>query len=515
MEQLISLFTQLYGVQPSIQLLKGEGSNRKYYRLTTSETIPNTSLIGVIGESKEENHTFISLANHFSKIGLNTPKVECASADEMCYLQEDLGDLSLFNAIKPCIDAHNFDDDAICLLEKAIEKLADFQFNAAKGLDFSVCYPIPSMDRTSILWDLNYFKYCFLKPSHIDFSEPHLEQDFQHLADKILCFDSHSFLYRDFQSRNIMLKWEKDKEKSKTRNLKDATPYFIDFQGGRKGPFYYDVASFIWQAKANYPTEVKNILIKSYVKSLNKYFSIDEESFTKNLQLFVLFRQLQVLGAYGYRGLFERKTHFIESIPFALKNIAELLKNNDFSEFPYLVGLLERLSAQPCADNTSEIVLHNTKTANHKEEGKKEEEPDPSKLTVRVFSFSYKKGIPEDISGNGGGYVFDCRGVHNPGRYNEYKTLTGTDQPVIDFLEANGEITQFLDSVYKLADAHVARYIRRGFSSLMFSFGCTGGQHRSVYSAQHTAEHISKKFGVRVELCHREQNITQVFPFSK
>ena len=255
------------------------------------------------------------------------------------------------------------------------------------------------------------------------------------------------------------------------------------------------MASFVWQAKANYPENVKEILVKAYLESLRKYQTVDEAQFKKRLNLFVLFRMIQVLGAYGYRGLFEKKKHFIESIPFAVANLCGLIERNDFSAYSYLISVLTKLP---------ECQLLN--------EMHTEEKPqlDASKLVVKVYSFSYKKGIPADDSGNGGGYVFDCRGVHNPGKYDEYKPLTGLDQPVIDFLEKDGEILKFLSSVYALADAHVQRYMERGFTSLMFSFGCTGGRHRSVYSAQHVAEHIAKKYGVKVILIHREQGLETI-----
>ncbi len=474
MEQLISLYENLVGEKPICTLLKGEGSNRKYYRLSSD----NGSLIGVQGESINENKAFIALAKHFEKQHLNTPKVVSVSDDSLFYLQEDLGDVSLYQAITPDIKAHIFSDESRAILRKTISQLADFQFNAAKELDFSVCYPIPAMDKTSIMWDLNYFKYCFLKLMKVDFFEMSLEQDFNKLTDALLQYDSDTFLYRDFQSRNVM--------------LKDGNPYFIDFQGGRRGPIFYDVASFIWQAKANYPVEVREELIQTYIGSLRKYQTVNEVTFKKTLTLFVLFRQLQVLGAYGYRGLFEGKEYFVESIPLAMKNIADLIANNDFSDYPYLISILKKLAEE----YTSE----------------KKELLDNTKLTVKVFSFSYKKGIPEDTSGNGGGYVFDCRGVHNPGKYEQYKPLTGMDQPVIDFLEQDGEILKFLGHIYALADAHVQRYMERGFTSLMLSFGCTGGRHRSVYSAEHVAAHIAQKFGVKVELCHREQNISKTYP---
>lgn len=278
-------------------------------------------------------------------------------------------------------------------------------------------------------------------------------------------------------------------------------PYFIDFQGGRKGPVYYDLASFLWQASAKYPAELRKELVKEYYEELKKYTEVPtEHHFNRRLQLFVLFRTLQVLGAYGFRGYFERKKHFIDSIPPAIENLRELLELNQQESslfpYPYLIGILQQLTERIHTSSTSTL-------------SRKEEAGGDSPLVVRVFSFSYKRGIPEDESGNGGGYVFDCRSTHNPGRYEPYKKLTGLDEPVIRFLEDDGEILTFLESVYKLADHHVERYMQRGFTSLMFSFGCTGGQHRSVYSAQHLAEHIHEKYGIEVRLCHREQGITQ------
>ena len=318
--------------------------------------------------------------------------------------------------------------------------------------------------------------------------------------------DEQCFLYRDFQARNVML----------TNNQE---PYFIDFQGGRRGPYYYDLASFLWQASAKYPHKLRRELVYEYYNALKQYTEVPTpHRFVERLSLFVLFRQLQVLGAYGFRGYFERKAHFIESIPPAIQNIRELLDERDFP-YPYLTDILSRLTEMPrfqyVEATASRADGYKTTNLNpykpHPQDGpatfSKYDAQGP--LVVRVFSFSYTKGIPEDESGNGGGYVFDCRSTHNPGRYEPYKQLTGLDEPVIRFLEDDGEILTFLDSVYKLADAHVRRYIQRGFTSLMFCFGCTGGQHRSVYSAQHLAEHIHEKFGIEVRICHREQKITQ------
>lgn len=339
-------------------------------------------------------------------------------------------------------------------------------------MDFAYCYPLAEFNRRSILWDLNYFKYCFLKTTGLEFQENLLEDDFEHMADALLQIQPQVFMYRDFQSRNVM--------------LREGKPYFIDFQGGRKGPFYYDVASFLWQAKANYPDSLRQELIDEYLDALQPYHAIGKEQFLATLRHFVLFRTLQVLGAYGFRGYFEKKAHFIQSVPYAIENLRQLLET-DFPEYPYLCLVLRKLTELP-----QFASVRNRR-----------------KLTVRVMSFSYKKGIPEDPSGNGGGYVFDCRAVHNPGKYEQYKQLTGRDKPVIDFLEQDGEILRFLEHVDALVDAHVQRFLERGFTNLSICFGCTGGQHRSVYSAEHVARHLNEKFGVRIQLIHREQHIEQ------
>lgn len=474
MKELIALFEKATGETPLCEKIKGEGSNRKYYRLKSA----HHSLIGVEGTNEEEDKAFIRLAKHFTEKGLNTPKLILASDDNRFYLQEDLGDDSLFSLIQGGIKSGQFSEKEESLILKTIALLPDLQFKGAQGLDFSVCFPIPEMDRRSILWDLNYFKYDFLKLTGIEFSEPKLEEDFEELCDAILAEPSETFLYRDFQSRNIM--------------IKNGEPYFIDFQGGRKGPIYYDVASFAWQAKANFPESLREKIVETYIQSASRYTPIDGAKFRERLSIFVLFRTIQVLGAYGFRGLYERKPHFIESIPFALNNLKGLLQQHAYRDFPYLVQTLRQLTELPQFQNKPL--------------------PDNKSLKVKVFSFSYKKGIPADDSGNGGGYVFDCRGVHNPGKYDQYKPLNGLDKPVIDFLESNDEIKNFLEHIYALADAHVLRYMERGFTSLMFSCGCTGGRHRSVYSAQHLAEHISRKFGVEVQLEHIEQGISQTFP---
>ena len=532
---LLNLYTAYAGALPErVETIMGSGSNRQYVRFFSTD---GTSLIGVHGTSYEENHAFITLARHFFEKGLPVPQVLAVSDDEMCYLQNDLGSRSLFDALRAAREAGGkYGETERALLRRTIAELPRLQILGAQDLDFSVCYPQPEMDEMNVMFDLNYFKYCFLKAVGIDFHEVRLEQDFRALAKQLV--DStpaeslfSTFLYRDFQARNVMLD-------------ANGNPFFIDFQGGRRGPIYYDLASFLWQASARYPQALRDELIEVYRKSLEEVlnevsgsrvqelkgskvqgfnpsifplgalrrFTLEESFNLSILRKFVLFRLLQVLGAYGYRGYFERKKHFLDSIPPALDNLRELLKEEGSCPYPELRKVLEALTkSQDCISPSSPNVI--TPLSTREGQGGESvvgESSGGDSLTVRVFSFSFKRGIPEDESGNGGGYVFDCRSTHNPGRYEPYKQLTGLDAPVIKFLEDDGEITTFLDSVYRLADAHVERYLQRGFTDLMFSFGCTGGQHRSVYSAQHLAEHLNKKYGVEVILTHREQGIRQV-----
>ena len=450
-------------------MLKQQGSNRVYTREVDEK---GRSVIRVVGTNRDENRAFIYMARHFRALGLPVPEVYWVSEDEMSYTQEDLGDTVLFNNLNPT------------LIERALRALAHVQITGAKDFDWSQCFPVPAMDERSIRWDLNYFKYCFLKGTKIEFSEPKLEDDFDTLV-RCLTSDrpkdgltSDTFLYRDFQSRNVM--------------IKDEQPYFIDFQGGRRGPTQYDVVSFLWQAKANFSPELREQMINAYLDELKKLQpSLDEQAWRDALPYFVLFRTLQVLGAYGYRGYFERKQHFLESIPNAIRNWNGVILDNTPGLdrlFPELTRLAKELAKQYSLTN------HHAPITN------------PS-LTVTIYSFSFKKGIPVDESGNGGGYVFDCRSTHNPGKYEEYKHLTGLDQPVIDFLEQDGEIITFLQSVDALVDHHVERFLERDFSHLQVSFGCTGGQHRSVYCAEHVAKHLKEKYGVAIHLIHRERGI--------
>ncbi len=466
-----SLYTQATDALPDkIVELTGSGSNRRYFRLEGSKG----TYIGVIGESVEENKAFIKLANRFADRGLPVPRVVAVTDGRDAYLQEYLGDTLLFDAIASGRSSGVFSEEEKRLLTTTIRSLADIQYRGADGLDFNICYPLPEFCRRTVMWDLNYFKYNFLKLSGIQFNESLLEDDFERLADYLLAEKSSTFMYRDFQSRNVM--------------IKDGQPWFIDFQGGRKGPAHYDVASFLWQAKANIPAGLRDELIDEYLDSASRYAEIDRDKFRERLQHVVLFRLMQVLGAYGFRGLFEKKAHFMESIPPALTKVRELIAANGFECYPALTDILGRLADRFISDAAA-----------------------PDHLTVTVRSFSYKRGIPDDTSGNGGGYVFDCRGLHNPGRYDEYKKLTGMDTPVIDFLEARGEVQPFLEHCFALADSSAEVYLRRGFTSLTIDFGCTGGQHRSVYCAEKMAAHLSAKYGVDIKLQHREQRINKRF----
>lgn len=468
------LYTNYCGSEPEkIDELPSSGSNRRYFRITGD----GGSIIGVLGNNLQENEAFLDFDRQFMEKALPVPEVLAVSPDHMAYLQVDLGDTLLFNAIEKGRLTHVFSPMEKQLLEQTMRRLPDFQFAASNDqFDFSKCFPAKEFDRRSIMWDLNYFKYCFLKATGLEFEENLLEDDFNRLADTLLKADCDTFMYRDFQSRNVM--------------IHNGEPWFIDFQGGRKGPCQYDVASFLWQAKANFSSELRKELIDEYIRSARRYRDIDKAHFMDTLRQFVLFRTMQVLGAYGFRGYFEKKPHFMQSVPFAIANLRALLAEKPFYEYPYLQDLLQRLV--DLKQFTSDL--------------------EKRQLTVRVISFAYKKGIPYDPTGNGGGFVFDCRAVNNPGKYDRYKPFTGLDRQVIDFLEADGEVFDFLEHCYALVDAATRRYIDRGFTNLYVAFGCTGGQHRSVYCAQHMAEHLNKLFNVKVELIHREQDIEQLFP---
>ena len=461
--KLEQLYKEKFGFEPqTVVRLTGDGSNRVYYRLSSGDS----SVIGAVGTSVEENRAFITLSEALLAAGVSAPKVLAVSDDLRCYLQEDIGDVTLFTSLSCARERGCFNASEVELLCKVVSSLPKIQFGVPEHFDFTLCYPVSDFNERVVMWDLNYFKYCFLKGVGVEFDESRLEDEFDRMTALLLSDNDNVFLYRDFQSRNVM--------------LKDGEPCFIDFQGGRRGPIYYDIASFVGQARAKYTQETVAAMVDAYIDALSAYKRVDRAHFMDMLQLFRVFRLLQNLGTYGYRGLFERKKAFVESIPAALEQLAVLIDGN---EFPYISSLIEDIAALP------RFVRCDSK-----------------ELTVDVMSFSYKRGIPDDTSGNGGGFVFDCRAIHNPGRYEPYKKLTGMDKPVIEFLETQSNIAEFLENAYSMVDNMVETYLERGFSHIQVCCGCTGGQHRSVYSAEHIAHHISEKFGVRVVVTHIMQN---------
>ncbi|MCF8372757.1 MAG: phosphotransferase [Bacteroidales bacterium] len=442
------------------------GSNRRYFRIFQD----NSTAIVAYNPDKRENQAFTSFTRHFKGKGLHVPMLLFESEDGCFYVVEDLGNVNLYDLVavrKP----DTFNAKLIDYYKKALVELIRFQLDGHKGLDYSLCYPRHSFDAQSIQWDLNYFKYYYLKLACISFDEQLLEDDYQKFTYLLLVADQNYFMFRDFQSRNIM--------------IHDEVLYFIDYQGGRKGPLQYDVASLLYQAKADLPEDVREDLLNFYLYSLESRIAVDRKKFIDQYYAFVLVRTLQVLGAYGYRGFFERKSHFIGSIPFAINNLKNIFTRLGFLEtMPELKNVLLQIIA------SKKESVQNIKS---------------DKLHVSIFSFSYRKGIPEDTSGNGGGFVFDCRAVHNPGRYEEYKTSTGKDQNVIDFFAKGTEMNSFLESTIKLVDASVEKYISRKFNHLQVSYGCTGGQHRSVFCAENMARHLREKYDVEISLRHREQ----------
>jgi aminoglycoside/choline kinase family phosphotransferase len=468
-DNLIKLFEKWAGEKPgSISPLPQSGSNRRYFRIKSV----NHQAIGVYGTENNENRAFITFTKHFYKQNLNVPRLYASSSDDSVYLVEDLGDETLFSFIAANQSGEEFPEEILGYYKTALNELIKFQVTASKDLDYSVCYPCKNFDRQSIMWDLNYFKYYFLKLTRTPFDEQKLEDDFNSLTAFLLSANTDCFMYRDFQSRNIMLKNEK--------------LYFIDYQGGRKGALQYDVASLLYDAKANLPQPVRDKLLDHYLVNLNDVLKIDKNEFLKYYYGYVLIRILQAMGAYGFRGIHEKKAHFLKSIPYAVNNIEFLLSN------VLLPGGMSELK---------QALLHISKNESLK---KIEIIEESEKLTVSINSFSYKSGIPVDASGNEGGFVFDCRSLHNPGRYEKFKMLTGRDQSVINFLDEQNDVKEFLKDVTSITERAISNYINRGFSHLMINFGCTGGQHRSVYCAERLAEITRGSFDVTVDLQHME-----------
>jgi aminoglycoside/choline kinase family phosphotransferase len=451
-----------------VQPLQGElgGSGRKIIRLAGGKV----SAIGILYDVREENAAFLEFSRHFRKHGLPVPDIYGEDLDHGAYLEEDLGDTTLYEFLTKNRSGEKIAPSVIEAYRKVIATLPRFQVEAGRDLNYKVCYPRGSFDRQSIAWDLNYFKYYFLRLAGIPFSEQALEDDFSRLTKFLLSAERDYFLYRDFQSRNIM--------------LRDGQPFFLDYQGGRKGALQYDVASLLYDAKADLPPELRQQLLDHYLEALGGFANVKRETFLQHYYAYVYIRIMQALGAYGFRGFYERKVHFLQSVPYALKNLRWLLHNVTLPIA--LPTLMDAFHSMLASEKLQSLAS------------------DADSLVVRIVSFSFHRGLPKDESGNGGGFVFDGRSLPNPGREERFKMLTGRDAPVIDYLNQQESVHQFLASVMSLVDASVSNYQRRGFKSLMVSFGCTGGQHRSVYLAEQVAKRLRGRNGVEVVLQHRE-----------
>ncbi len=457
-----------------IQKLPQTASYREYYRISYK----NNTYIGVFNEDFKENEAFISFSKIFKELQLNTPTILHVDIANNVYLLNDLGDTTLYSLIHA--NKHDYASSPLLIniYKKALEELLKFQIVANKKIDYNFCYPRALFDRQSILWDLNYFKYDFLKLGRIGFDEQLLENDFQKFSSFVASVNTDYFIYRDFQSRNIM--------------IKDNEIYFIDYQGGRKGALQYDVASLLFDAKAEIPNQLREELLNHYLTLLESKYNLSRDEFMKSYYAFVLIRIMQAMGAYGFRGLFEKKVHLIKSIIPATKNLKYLLQSGklDF-DIPHLHHVFENLI------NSEEFKIYEDKVILN------------NKLSVTISSFSYKREIPIDLADNGGGYVFDCRGLNNPGRHLEFKHLTGRDEEVKIFLEKNSDVKEFMNHIYPIVDSTIEAYLERGFKDLMINFGCTGGQHRSVYCADKMFEHLKSKYDINIFLSHIEQGIKE------
>ena len=456
--------TPVVKVQPLQSPLGGSGRN--IIRLTGEQC----RAIGILYDVREENVAFLEFSRHFRRHGLPVPEIYAEDLPHGAYLEEDLGDTTLFEFLSRNRDGEDIAPQAVEAYRKVVAVLPRFQVEAGRDLNYKVCYPRASFDRQSIAWDLNYFKYYFLRLAGIPFNEQALEDDFVRLTKFLLSASRDYFLYRDFQSRNVM--------------LRDGNPFFLDYQGGRRGALQYDIASLLYDAKADLPPELRQQLLDRYLDGLAGFIELDREEFMQHFYPYVYVRIMQAMGAYGFRGFYERKPHFLQSVPYAVKNVRWLLNN---VQLPIALPMLLEAFQSMLGSEKLQGLAGGT-----------------GNVTVRIFSFSFHRGPLKDETGHGGGFVFDTRSLPNPGREERFRALTGKDESVADYLNRQESVHQFLASATALVDASVADYQRRGFKSLMVSFGCTGGQHRSVYLAEQLAKHLRGRDGVEVVLHHRE-----------
>jgi aminoglycoside/choline kinase family phosphotransferase len=472
MDVLKKLFEQhFHAPAERVQPLQAQlsGSGRNLVRLANGKI----SAIGILYNVHEENAAFIEFSRHFRRHGLPVPEIYAEDLDQGAYLEEDLGDTTLFEFLSQNHAGESITPEVIEAYREVVATLPRFQIEAGSDLNYGVCYPRGSFDRQSIAWDLNYFKYYFLRLAGIPFNEQALEDDFDRLTEFLLSAGRDYFMYRDFQSRNVM--------------LRNGHPFFLDYQGGRKGALQYDVASLLYDAKADLPPQLRQQLLDHYLEKLAGFTGLSREEFMQHYYAYVYIRIMQALGAYGFRGFYERRVHFLQSVPYALKNLRWLLHNVTLPiELPTLMNAFHSMLASEKLQSLAS---------------------DADSLVVRIVSFSFHRGLPKDETGNGGGFIFDGRSLPNPGREESFKTLTGKDGPVIDYLNQQESVHQFLASVMSLVDASISNYQRRGFKNLMVSFGCTGGQHRSVYLAEQLAKRLRGRNGVEVVVEHREEKM--------
>ncbi|MCC7138943.1 MAG: phosphotransferase [Planctomycetes bacterium] len=470
----VRLFRARFHEDPASAVpIAADGSQRKMVRVTGAS---GTTAIGVTGPDPEENRAFLSYSASLRAIGLPVPQVYGADEASGRYLVEDLGDVTLFRALSTAREAAGgtFPPALVPVYRAVLETLPRFQVEGGRAVDFSVAYPRAAFDRQSMQWDVDYFKYHFLKLAKVPFNEDRLQRDVDVLVARLLDTDTRHFLYRDFQSRNVM--------------LRDGSPWFIDYQGGRRGALAYDPASLLYDAKAALPPALREELLEHYLDALAEHLPLDRDRFRREFRGYVLIRILQAMGAYGYRGFFERKTHFLQSVPLALRNLEALLAEGLVGgevELPELRAVLERVCARDDLRRVPEAA--------------------ESGLCVRVGSFSYRFGYPEDETGHGGGFVFDCRGLANPGLDPSLAPLDGRHPAVVRALERDAAVPTFVARAWGLVEGQIASYLARGYTALDVHFGCTGGRHRSVYVAERVAALVKERFpAVRVALRHRE-----------
>jgi aminoglycoside/choline kinase family phosphotransferase len=451
-------------VQPLQSQLSGSGRN--IIRLANDRA----TAIGILHNVREENVAFLEFSRCFRRHGLPVPEIYREDLSHGAYLEEDLGDTTLYDFLSKHRTGERILPPVVEAYRKVVATLPRFQVELRHEVNYKVCYPRSSFDRQSIAWDLNYFKYYFLRLAGIPFSEQALENDFVRLTKFLLTADRDYFLYRDFQSRNVMLVSDR--------------PFFLDYQGGRKGALQYDIASILYDAKADLPAQLRQELLDHYLEALATFIAVDRSLFMHHYYAYVYVRIMQALGAYGFRGFYENKPYFLQSVPHALQNVRWLMHNVTLPiELP---SLMSAFSAMSASEKLQSIAS------------------DPETLTVQIASFSFHRGMPKDESGHGGGFVFDARSLPNPGREERFKSLTGKDAPVIEYLNQRESVRQFLAGVTAMVEASVRNYQSRGFKSLTVSFGCTGGQHRSVYLAEQLAQHLRSRKGVDVTVRHRE-----------